>query len=134
MMKTVYIVLSIFLQQESYIVTKLSPVEQLTQLLQQQGPDSEDVKSYFQLHKEQACATCLVLACSQQVVMKPIAEAATRAFFVHGGDPEHSLASGPIATLGPGMASPHGGSFLSSPQFSTPAHGSHALVAHDSSN
>ena len=53
-------------------MTKLSPVEQLTQLLQQQGPDSDDVRAFFQLHKEQACATCLVLACSQQVVMQPV--------------------------------------------------------------
>ena len=65
--------------QESYIVTKLSPVEQLTQLLQQQGPDSDDVRAFFQLHKEQACATCLVLACSQQVVMQPVSTLHSRA-------------------------------------------------------
>ncbi|KAJ8305762.1 hypothetical protein KUTeg_016307 [Tegillarca granosa] len=53
--------------QGSHILSKLRPVDQLRQLLIDcQGPDSIEVKGFFSLHKiEQACATCLILACSK---------------------------------------------------------------------
>jgi hypothetical protein len=87
--------------QGSYVFTKQSPSDQLRQLLLQTGPDSEEVRSYFVLHKEQACATCLVLACNQNVTERQASELATRAFFMHGGEPEHNYAGGP-SSIGPG--------------------------------
>ena len=40
-------------------------MEQLQSLLMDcRGPDAEEVKAFFRLHRlDQACATCLVLAC-----------------------------------------------------------------------
>ena len=48
------------------MLTKPRPVDQLRQLLlNSNGPDAEEVSSFFKLHKEeQACATCLILACA----------------------------------------------------------------------
>ena len=58
-------------------MVKLSPVEQLRQLLERHGADSDDVIMFFQQHKEQACATCLVLACSQQIVQQTVSHASS---------------------------------------------------------
>lgn len=45
----------------------LRPVDVLDKLLQQsQGPESDTVKAFFQSQTDdQACATCLLLACDQ---------------------------------------------------------------------
>ena len=64
----------------SYIVVKLSPVQQLHQLLERHGAESDDVSAYFSVYKEQACATCLVLACSQQAVMQTVRTVACMPF------------------------------------------------------
>ena len=85
--------------QGSYVFTKESPADQLRHLLLQTGPDSEETRAYFNLHKEQACATCLVLACNQSVVERQAAELATRAFFMHGGEAEPSYGA---SSIGPG--------------------------------
>ncbi|CAH1772348.1 unnamed protein product [Owenia fusiformis] len=92
--------------QGSHLVTKLRPVDQLREILiKSRGPDTEEVRAFFQLHKEaQACATCLILACSKAAVDQEIAEWATRAFFLYGGEPIYNMGtSGPMqaSTLGP---------------------------------
>jgi nuclear pore complex protein Nup155 len=57
-------------------------------LVENHGPDNEVVKSFFTLHSEiQAACACLVLACSQAVQDNHVAEWATRALFLHGGEP-----------------------------------------------
>ena len=82
-------ILSVFLFQGTHIVSKLRPVDHLRQLLvENQGPDNEVVKSFFTLHSEvQAACACLVLACSQAVQDAHVAEWATRALFLYGGEP-----------------------------------------------
>lgn len=71
------------------MITKLRPVDLLRQILIDRGPDSDAVKSYFQVQKEeQACATCLILACLESQQNKQISEWATRAFFLYGGEPK----------------------------------------------
>ena len=50
------------------------------------GPDGG--VAFFSMHGEtQAAATCLVLACSQAIKDNQVAEWATRAFFLYGGEP-----------------------------------------------
>jgi len=57
-------------------------------LVENHGPDNEVVKSFFTLHSEiQAACACLVLACSQAVQDNHVAEWATRALFLYGGEP-----------------------------------------------
>ncbi|XP_039282164.1 nuclear pore complex protein Nup155 [Nilaparvata lugens] len=75
--------------QGAEIVKKLRPVDMLVDLLtDSNGPDSELVKSYFSSQTEQqAAATCLILACNQSTKNAQIAEWATRAFFLYGGEP-----------------------------------------------
>jgi nuclear pore complex protein Nup155 len=75
--------------QGTHIVSKLRPVDHLRQLLiENHGPDNDIVKSFFTLHSEvQAACACLVLACSQSVQDNQVAEWATRALFLHGGEP-----------------------------------------------
>jgi len=75
--------------QGTHIVSKLRPVDHLRQLLiENHGPDNEVVKAFFALHSEvQAACTCLVLACSQTVQDSHVAEWATRALFLYGGEP-----------------------------------------------
>lgn len=65
------------------------PVDVLRQLLiDSNGPDSEAVKLYFRTQTEdQACATCLLIACNQNTSNVQLAEWATRAFFLYGGEP-----------------------------------------------
>ncbi|XP_033636336.1 nuclear pore complex protein Nup155-like [Asterias rubens] len=71
----------------SYLVNKLRPVDQLRQLmLNNMGPDNPVVESFFKLHKEdQACATCLILACSRASSDVQVTAWATQAFFQYGG-------------------------------------------------
>ncbi|XP_031566645.1 nuclear pore complex protein Nup155-like [Actinia tenebrosa] len=110
----------------SYLMSSYRPVEQLQQLLiSSQGFDSEAVQAFFKLHKEnQACAICLVLACSTQSTNQQVSEWATRAFFKYGGESQHSI-TGAMATDGGvdpsfNMGSPlsggvHAGSYLGTP-------------------
>ncbi len=86
--------------QGTHIVSKLRPVDHLRQLLlEQNGPDGEAVKAFFQLHGEaQAAATSLILACSQSVADSQVTDWATRAFFMYGGEPR--LVFPPPATGG----------------------------------
>lgn len=76
--------------QGAHIICKLRPVDLLRELLiENKGPESENVKTYFQSQREdQACATCLILACLESVQNIQIAEWATRAFFMYGGEPK----------------------------------------------
>lgn len=58
-------------------------------LIEHGGPDNENVKSFFTLYTDvQASATCLVLACSRAIQDQHIAEWATRAFLLYGGEPK----------------------------------------------
>ncbi|ELU06399.1 hypothetical protein CAPTEDRAFT_198384 [Capitella teleta] len=106
--------------QGTFVFTKLSPSDQLRELLLRTGPDSEETRAYFSLHKEQACATCLVLACSQGITERQSSELAARAFFVNGGEPEHNFAGGP-STIGPSQLLSPGADFHPR-QVSTPFH------------
>lgn len=69
---------------------KLRPVDILRQLLiDSNGPDSDAVKSFFMVQREdQACATSLILASLEGTQNIDLAEWATRAFFVFGGEPK----------------------------------------------
>ncbi|KAM7443523.1 hypothetical protein ABFA07_007737 [Porites harrisoni] len=93
--------------QGSYLFTTYRPVEQLCQLLlHSQGFDSDAVQAFFKLHKEdQACATCLVLACGATGTQQQVAEWATRAFFKYGGD-SHLPSPGNPSGVHPPVTSP----------------------------
>ena len=69
------------------MVTQLRPVDLLRQLLiDASGPDSAGVRAFFQLLRDdQACATALVLACSTSVQDGQLADWASRAIYLHGG-------------------------------------------------
>lgn len=101
-----YILLS---SQGSYVVTRLRPVDQLRQImLNNSGPDCPAVENFFRLHKEdQACATCLILICSQDPADLQVSEWATQAFFAFGGDARlrMGLEQTPAANLGPAFGS-----------------------------
>lgn len=73
----------------AHILLKLRPVDILRQLLiDHRGPDSEVVKMYFIMQKEeQACATSLILASLEEAQNQDVAEWAARAFFMFGGEP-----------------------------------------------
>ncbi len=73
----------------THIVSKLRPADHLRQLLiEHGGPDNDVIKAFFSWHTEtQASATALVLATSQAVQDAQVAEWATRAFFLYGGEP-----------------------------------------------
>ncbi|GAB6032748.1 hypothetical protein CHUAL_011616 [Chamberlinius hualienensis] len=75
--------------QGTHIIAKLRPVDQLRQLiLDSRGVDSDVVRSFFTLHQEeQACAMCLILACSPVPQDKQVSEWAVRALFLYGGEP-----------------------------------------------
>ncbi|XP_013406007.1 nuclear pore complex protein Nup155 [Lingula anatina] len=125
--------------QGSHLMNKLRPVDQLRQLLlNNNGPDSEEVKAFFKLHRaDQACATCLILACSKLAVDKQVADWAARAFFLYGGEAQYSIGGNPPpSNIGPtfhGNTSTIGTSGFASPGpgqtsfsgFTTPAPGMH---------
>lgn len=81
--------------QGCHIVSKLRPVDQLRRLLLScQGPESEEVKAFFSLHKpDQACAACLILACTRAPVDQQVANWARMAFFMYGGYPHVKLSN-----------------------------------------
>ncbi|XP_060081127.1 nuclear pore complex protein Nup155-like [Ylistrum balloti] len=111
--------------QGSHILSKLRPVDQLRQLLIDcQGPDAEEVKGFFRLHRiEQACATCLILACSRLAADQPIANWATMAFFMYGGEAQYNYGGGGMGMDRSLMASNIGPSGLHPTVTSTPAPG-----------
>lgn len=84
-----YVVLT---SQGVHILLKLRPVDILKQfLLDGRGADSEAVKNFFMVETEdQACATSLILASLESHTNAELAEAATRAFFIFGGEPKLS--------------------------------------------
>uniref|UniRef100_A0A8D8PSS0 Nuclear pore complex protein Nup155 n=4 Tax=Cacopsylla melanoneura TaxID=428564 RepID=A0A8D8PSS0_9HEMI len=77
------------------IYSKLRPVDLLAQLLKDgNGPNSQSVKQYFHAQSEdQACASCLILACNSSTQNLTISEWATRAFFLYGGEPKPAPSS-----------------------------------------
>lgn len=83
---TKYVVLT---AQGAHIFLKLRPVDLLKQLLVDgRGQDSDAIKSFFGIQEgEQACATSLILACLDDPQNVDIANYATMAFFLHGGEP-----------------------------------------------
>lgn len=76
--------------QGAHILHKLRPVDILRQLLiDSNGPEGDAVKAFFTIQKEdQACATSLILASLEGIQNTDVAEWATRAFFMFGGEPQ----------------------------------------------
>lgn len=104
--------------QGSNIFHKLRPVDQLRHLLvSNAGGDGEEIERFFKLHQEdQACATCLILACSTAACDREVSVWATRAFFRYGGEAQMRIAStlGAPSSVGPILGSPiHMGSPIS---------------------
>ena len=105
------------------VLEQLRPVDQLRALLEDAGrPDADAVRAFFALHTEaQACATCLILACSDAPQDAQVAGWAERAFLLYGGEPQ-------VVAAPPGHpASPHSTSLLGASfhpqQMSTPQPG-----------
>jgi nuclear pore complex protein Nup155 len=94
---------------------KLRPVDLLRQLLvENRGPEAEAVKLFFQTQKEeQACATSLILACLQSTQNLQVAEWATRAFFLYGGEPKIRVVATPVASPSLQYSLASGGEILS---------------------
>ncbi|KAL4235731.1 hypothetical protein ACF0H5_004123 [Mactra antiquata] len=111
--------------QGSHIMSKLRPVDQLRQLLIDcQGPDADEVKAFFRLHKiEQACASCLILACTRLVTDQQVADWSKMAFFMYGGEAQYIYGSS-MPTDRPMMPSnigPAGGGYGMSTSMYSPA-------------
>ncbi|XP_063996077.1 nuclear pore complex protein Nup155 [Pogoniulus pusillus] len=102
-----FIVLS---AQGSFMFHKLRPVDQLRHLLVSNvGGDGEEIERFFKLHQEdQACATCLILACSNAACDREVSAWATRAFFRYGGEAQMRFASAlpPPINVGSLLGSP----------------------------
>ncbi|XP_030368345.1 nuclear pore complex protein Nup155 isoform X2 [Strigops habroptila] len=83
--------------QGSFMFHKLRPVDQLRHLLVSNiGGDGEEIERFFKLHQEdQACATCLILACSNAACDREVSAWATRAFFRYGGEAQMRFSSAP---------------------------------------
>uniref|UniRef100_A0A669PJP2 Nuclear pore complex protein Nup155 n=1 Tax=Phasianus colchicus TaxID=9054 RepID=A0A669PJP2_PHACC len=96
--------------QGSFMFHKLRPVDQLRHLLvSNTGGDGEDIERFFKLHQEdQACATCLILACSNAACDREVSAWATRAFFRYGGEAQMRFPSAipPPSNVGPILCSP----------------------------
>ncbi|NWR45769.1 NU155 protein, partial [Regulus satrapa] len=96
--------------QGSFIFHKLRPVDQLRHLLvSNTGGDGEEIERFFKLHQEdQACATCLILACSNAAYDTEVSAWATRAFFRYGGEAQMRFPSAlpPPSNVGPILGSP----------------------------
>uniref|UniRef100_A0A3B4XD68 Nuclear pore complex protein Nup155 n=1 Tax=Seriola lalandi dorsalis TaxID=1841481 RepID=A0A3B4XD68_SERLL len=94
----------------SHIFQKLRPVDQLRHLLVScAGGESEEIERFFKLHREeQACATALILACSNAASDREVSQWATRAFFRYGGEAQMRFpaAMASPSTVGPVMSSP----------------------------
>lgn len=100
--------------QGSHIFHKLRPVDQLRHLLvSSAGGESEEIERFFKLHREeQACATALILACSNAACDREVSVWATRAFFRYGGEAQMRFPSALSApsNVGPLFSSPVPGS------------------------
>ncbi|KAJ7399498.1 hypothetical protein BTVI_114420 [Pitangus sulphuratus] len=96
--------------QGSFMFHKLRPVDQLRHLLVSNiGGDGEEIERFFKLHQEdQACATCLILACSTAAYDREVSAWATRAFFRYGGEAQMRFPSAlpPPSNVGPILGSP----------------------------
>ncbi|NXK61143.1 NU155 protein, partial [Sylvietta virens] len=96
--------------QGSFMFNKLRPVDQLRHLLvSNTGGDGEEIERFFKLHQEdQACATCLILACSNAACDREVSAWATRAFFRYGGEAQMRFPSAlpPPSNVGPILGSP----------------------------
>ncbi|KAH0627891.1 hypothetical protein JD844_008444 [Phrynosoma platyrhinos] len=96
--------------QGSFMFHKLRPVDQLRHLFVcNAGSDGEDIERFFKLHPgEQACATCLILACSSAACDREVSGWATRAFFRYGGEAQMRFPSllSPPSNVGPVLGSP----------------------------
>uniref|UniRef100_A0A673TBH2 Nucleoporin 155 n=1 Tax=Suricata suricatta TaxID=37032 RepID=A0A673TBH2_SURSU len=96
--------------QGSLMFHKLRPVDQLRHLLVSNvGGDGEEIERFFKLHQEdQACATCLILACSTAACDREVSAWATRAFFRYGGEAQMRFPSTLPApsNVGPILGSP----------------------------
>ncbi|OXB66694.1 hypothetical protein ASZ78_013085 [Callipepla squamata] len=103
----------------SFMFHKLRPVDQLRHLLvSNAGGDGEEIERFFKLHQEdEACAACLILACSNAACDREVSAWATRAFFrsssvhVHfryGGEAQMRFPSAlpPPSSAGPTLGSP----------------------------
>ncbi|KAJ8983036.1 hypothetical protein NQ317_014334 [Molorchus minor] len=109
-----YVVLT---SQGVQIFIKLRPVDLFKQILQEShGHDTDALKAFFMILKEeQGCATSIILASLESAENMEIAEYATRAFFMFGGEPK-------LAKMTPAnMFSPSGTSMFSPNIVSTPA-------------
>ncbi|XP_055712815.1 nuclear pore complex protein Nup154-like isoform X2 [Phlebotomus papatasi] len=80
--------------QGAHIVALLKPMDLLQQLLTAcRGPHHEAVKAYFQSQTEaEACATSLMLACTEASRNSEMAIWATQAFFLYGGEAQYRQA------------------------------------------
>ncbi|KAM4708363.1 nuclear pore complex protein Nup155 [Discoglossus pictus] len=96
--------------QGSHIFHKLRPVDQLRHLLvANAGGDGEEIDRFFKLHPgSQACATCLILACSTAASDREVSAWATRAFFRYGGEAQMRMQSAmpTPSNVGPIFGSP----------------------------
>ncbi|NWH73279.1 NU155 protein, partial [Piaya cayana] len=96
--------------QGSFMFHKLRPVDQLRHLLVSNvSGDGEDIERFFKLHQEdQACATCLILACSNAACDREVSAWATRAFFRYGGEAQMRFPSAvpPPTNVGPTLCPP----------------------------
>ncbi|XP_060617389.2 nuclear pore complex protein Nup155 [Anolis sagrei] len=110
--------------QGSFMFHKLRPVDQLRHLFVcNAGSDGEDIERFFKLHSvEQACATCLILACSSAACDREVSSWATRAFFRYGGEAQMRFPS--VSTSPTNIGSLMGSPFLPGSPFppSSPYH------------
>nr|KAF6441700.1 nucleoporin 155 [Rousettus aegyptiacus] len=127
--------------QGSLMFHKLRPVDQLRHLLVSNvGGDGEEIERFFKLHQEdQACATCLILACSTAACDREVSAWATRAFFRYGGEAQMRFPAALPApsNVGPILGSPvyassplPSGSPYPNPSFlGTPSQGIHPVMS-----
>ncbi|XP_065729471.1 nuclear pore complex protein Nup155 isoform X2 [Phocoena phocoena] len=123
--------------QGSLMFHKLRPVDQLRHLLVSNvGGDGEEIERFFKLHQEdQACATCLILACSTAACDREVSAWATRAFFRYGGEAQMRFPAtlpapsnvGPIlgSPVYSGSPVPSGSTYLNPSFLGTPSQGIH---------
>lgn len=83
----------ILTQQGTDIYEKMRPVDIYGELLREKGgPDCSEVKNFFcNQGSDQVCAMSLILACDQTGFNSQMAEWATRAFFLYGGEPKYGV-------------------------------------------
>lgn len=109
------------------IFLKLRPVDILRQIMTERGgPENDAVKAFFEVQtEEQACATCLILACLESTRNAQLADWATRAFFLYGGEPRSGAPTRPNIGASPFPFSVAGGfnpNIVSTPLHHTAPH------------